>query len=148
MGVSSLLFWLGVVGVVFALLNFVVAFAGTGFDPRGLDVLWIGGNLLVGIGLMLAAAFRDLDGVRARMRSGEARRAGKYGTSAVLATAKPRPSAFSSAADGASPAARPVPQLPPCVISSLWFHCACGAHGSHGWPGCHSIMITYWSRAW
>ena len=86
MGVSSLLWALGIVGVVFALLNFVVAFAGTGFDPRGLDVLWIGGNLLVGIGLMLAAAFRDLDALRARMSSGEARRAGKYGSSAIAAT--------------------------------------------------------------
>jgi ABC-type uncharacterized transport system involved in gliding motility auxiliary subunit len=84
--VSSLLWALGIVGVVFALLNFVVAFAGTGFDPRGLDVLWIGGNLLVGIVLMLAAAFRDLDALRARMRTGEARRAGKYGTSAIAAT--------------------------------------------------------------
>jgi ABC-type uncharacterized transport system involved in gliding motility auxiliary subunit len=84
--VSSLLWALGIVGVVFALLNFLVAFAGTGFDPRGLDVLWIGGNLLVGIGLMLAAAFRDLDALRARMSSGEARRAGKYGSSAIAAT--------------------------------------------------------------
>ena len=86
MRVSSLLWALGTVGVVFALLNFVVAFAGTGFDPRGLDVLWIGGNLVAGVGLMLAAAFSDLDTLRARMASGEARRAGKYGTSAVAAT--------------------------------------------------------------
>jgi ABC-type uncharacterized transport system involved in gliding motility auxiliary subunit len=81
MGRSSLLWALGLVGIVFALLNFVVGLFGAGFD-----VFWIGANLLVGAGFLLAAAFSNLDALRERMSSGEARRAGRYGSSAILGT--------------------------------------------------------------
>ena len=85
-GLSSLLVGLGLVGVSFALLSFLVAiFGGLGFDA-GFDFWWIGTNALFGAGLLAWAALRNLDLMRERMRSGEARRAGKYGTSAVLGT--------------------------------------------------------------
>ena len=41
---------------------------------------------MIGIVLLVAAAAMNVDALRERMSSGEARRAGKYGTSAVLAT--------------------------------------------------------------
>ncbi len=81
MGSASLFWALGAVCVVFALLDlFVGVFAG------GIDPFWIWGNLAVGLGLLLTAAFSNLDALRERMRSGEARRAGRYGSSALLST--------------------------------------------------------------
>ncbi len=76
--------------------------------------------------------------------------------SAVLITAKPRPSAVvglspstvSPVTEGAEPDWRSMPQLAPWVISSLWLNCGCGAHGSHGSPGWKSVAIWYWSRSW
>jgi len=82
MGSSSLLWALGLVGVIFGIANFAVGLFGAGFDQ-----LWIGGNLVVGFVLLVAAALSNLDALRERMSSGEARRAGKYGTSAVIGTA-------------------------------------------------------------
>jgi ABC-type uncharacterized transport system involved in gliding motility auxiliary subunit len=64
-GLPSLLAALGIVGVVFALLSFLVMFF-SGM-PLQSDLGWVGGNLVLG-------------------STGEARRAGKYGTSAVLST--------------------------------------------------------------
>ena len=82
MGSASLFWALGAVCVVFALLDlFVGVFAG------GIDPFWIWGNLAVGLALLLTAAFSNLDALRERMRSGEARRAGRYGSSALLSTA-------------------------------------------------------------
>ena len=81
MGSSTLLWALGAVGVVFAILNLVVGLFGAGIDR-----FWIGTNLALGVVLLIAAAFSNLDGLRERMRSGEVRRAGRYGTSAVLTT--------------------------------------------------------------
>jgi len=81
MGRSSLLWALGIVGVVFAILNFFV-----GIFAQTLDLFWTFGNLVVGVALLLAAAFTNLDALRERMSSGEAKRAGKYGTSAILST--------------------------------------------------------------
>jgi ABC-type uncharacterized transport system involved in gliding motility auxiliary subunit len=78
-GFPALLGALGAVGVVFALLNFFVGIFGAVFDP-----FWIGGNLVVGVLLLVAAAAVNFDALQERMHSGEARRAGKYGTSAIL----------------------------------------------------------------
>jgi len=83
-GLPSLLGALGVVGVVFALLSFLVMFfSGTPFRS---DLGWVGGNLVLGVVLLVAAAGMNLDALRERMSSGEARRAGKYGSSALLST--------------------------------------------------------------
>lgn len=79
---SSLLAALGLVGLVFAILHFLLGLFGAGFDP-----LWVGGNLVAGVVLLVSAAALNLDALRERMSSGEARRAGKYGTSALLGTA-------------------------------------------------------------
>ena len=79
MGSSTLLWALGAVGIVFALLNFAVGLFGAGIDP-----FWIGANLVLGVVLLVAAAVSGLDALRERMRSGEMRRAGRYGTSAIL----------------------------------------------------------------
>jgi ABC-type uncharacterized transport system involved in gliding motility auxiliary subunit len=79
---SSLLAALGLVGLVFAILHFLLGLFGAGFDP-----LWVGGNLVAGVVLLVSAAVLNLDALRERMTSGEARRAGKYGTSALLGTA-------------------------------------------------------------
>ena len=79
MGSSTLLWALGAVGVVFGILNFAVGLFGAGIDP-----FWIGVNLLLGVLLLVAAAVSSLDALRERMRSGEVRRASRYGTSAVL----------------------------------------------------------------
>jgi len=78
---SSLLAALGLVGLVFAILHFLLGLFGAGFDP-----LWVGANLVAGIVLLVLAAVLNLDALRERMTSGEARRAGKYGTSALLGT--------------------------------------------------------------
>jgi ABC-type uncharacterized transport system involved in gliding motility auxiliary subunit len=84
-GLPSLLAALGGVGVVFALLSFVIVIAsGAGISS---DLGWIGANLVIGLVLLASAVLMNLDGLRERMSSGEARRAGKYGTSAVLSTA-------------------------------------------------------------
>jgi ABC-type uncharacterized transport system involved in gliding motility auxiliary subunit len=83
-GLPSLLAALGVVGVGFALLSFFVVIAsGTGISS---DLGWIGANLVIGVVLLVTAAAMNLDALRERMKSGEARRAGKYGTSAILST--------------------------------------------------------------
>jgi ABC-type uncharacterized transport system involved in gliding motility auxiliary subunit len=83
-GLPALLAALGLVGVSFALLSFlIVLFSGAGLAS---DLGWIGGNLTVGIVLLVSAAALNLDALRDRMSSGEARRASKYGTSAILAT--------------------------------------------------------------
>ncbi len=80
---SSLLLWaLGGVAVLFGVLNLFVGIFAQAFDPW-----WVLGNFAVGIGLLAAAAISNLDGLRERMRSGEARRAGKYGSSALFSTA-------------------------------------------------------------
>ncbi len=83
-GLPALLAALGIVGIVFALLSFLVMFfSGT---PLQSDLGWVGGNLALGVVLLVSAAVTNLDALRERMTSGEARRAGKYGTSAVLST--------------------------------------------------------------
>jgi ABC-type uncharacterized transport system involved in gliding motility auxiliary subunit len=87
-GLPSLLAALGLVGVVFAILNFVVLIfsGGAGVASAG-DFGWIGGNLAIGVILLVSAAMLNIDTLRERMSSGEARRASRYGTSAILSTA-------------------------------------------------------------
>jgi len=80
-GLPSLLGALGLVAVLFALVIFLVALLGV---PT--DLGWILTNLGVGVAMLVTAAVLNFDALRERMRSGEARRAGRYGTSAVLAT--------------------------------------------------------------
>ncbi len=83
-GLPPLLAALGVVGIGFSLLSFVIVIAsGAGISS---DLGWIGGNLVIGLVLLVTAAAMNIDALRERMSSGEARRAGKYGTSAVLST--------------------------------------------------------------
>jgi len=77
----ALLGVLGAVGVVFALLDLILALFGAPIDPY-----WAGGNLTLGLGLLVAAAVVGADSLRERLGSGEARRASKYGTSALLTT--------------------------------------------------------------
>src|SRR5215813_4785489 len=79
---ASLLGALGLVGLVFGLLHFLLWLL---FGASSL--LWAYANLGVGLVLLVVAALMNLDGLRERMSSGEARRAGKYGTSAILSTA-------------------------------------------------------------
>jgi len=81
---GSLLGWLGAVALLFAALSFLVQlFSGALIaDELG----WSIGNLVVGLVLLAVALATNFDTLRERMRSSEARRAGKYGTSAVLGT--------------------------------------------------------------
>jgi ABC-type uncharacterized transport system involved in gliding motility auxiliary subunit len=83
-GLPSLLAALGAVGIGFALLSFVIVLvSGAGISS---DLGWIGGNLAIGLVLVVCSVAMNVDALRERMSSGEARRAGKYGTSAVLST--------------------------------------------------------------
>jgi ABC-type uncharacterized transport system involved in gliding motility auxiliary subunit len=83
-GLPSLLMALGVVGVGFALISFVIVlFSGVGVSS---DFGWMLGNLGVGVLLLVSSAILNFDGLRERMASGEARRAGRYGTSSILGT--------------------------------------------------------------
>ncbi|MGY8736584.1 MAG: GldG family protein, partial [bacterium] len=70
---------LGVVAIGFGILSALMALLSPFTDP-----LWIFGNLVVGVSLLGAAVFMSLDSLRERVRSGGGRRAGKYGTSAIV----------------------------------------------------------------
>lgn len=78
-GTAALLAGLGVVAIGFGLLSALMAL----IQPYT-DLTWIVGNLVVGLALLGAATFMSLDTLRERMRSGGGRRAGKYGTSAIV----------------------------------------------------------------
>jgi ABC-type uncharacterized transport system involved in gliding motility auxiliary subunit len=78
---SSLFGALGLVGLVFGFLSVFLWLFGA---PT--DLVWIGANFILGIVLIFLWAVLSLDQLRERLSSGEARRAGKYGTSAVLST--------------------------------------------------------------
>ena len=80
---SSLLMALGGVAFLFAVLSFLMQLL-SGPVFLWSELIWSIGNLVVGLGLMGTAFFSNLDAFRERMRTGEARRAGKYGSSAVL----------------------------------------------------------------
>lgn len=80
-GLSSLLGGLGLVALGFGLLSALLAI----FQPVT-DLSWVIGNLAVGALLLTAAFVTGFDSIRQRMRSGEARRVGKYGSSAIVST--------------------------------------------------------------
>ncbi|MFK7898352.1 MAG: GldG family protein [Myxococcota bacterium] len=78
-GTAALLAGLGVVAIGFGLLSALIALIQPYTDP-----IWIFGNLVVGLVLLGAAIFMSLDTLRERFRSSGGRRAGKYGSSAIL----------------------------------------------------------------
>jgi len=78
---ASLLGALGAVAFVFGLLSLFLWVAGAPSDPA-----WIFANFVLGLGLLGIALFANLDALRERLASGEGRRAGKYGTTAILST--------------------------------------------------------------
>jgi ABC-type uncharacterized transport system involved in gliding motility auxiliary subunit len=80
-GVPALLGALGLVALVFGFLNLIVGLIGAGIDP-----FWVGGNLALGVLLLVVAGVRSVESLRERLGSGEAKRAGKFGSSAVLST--------------------------------------------------------------
>ena len=77
----ALLGALGLVALVFGFLNLVVGAFGAGIDP-----LWVGGNLAVGALLLAVAGVRSIESLRERLASGGSKRAGRYGSSAILST--------------------------------------------------------------
>lgn len=80
---TGLLGWLGAVALLFGLLSLILQLF-SGFAFAALDLPWIWANFAVGFVLLGVALVRNLESLRERLRSGGARRAGRYGTSAVL----------------------------------------------------------------
>jgi ABC-type uncharacterized transport system involved in gliding motility auxiliary subunit len=80
-GLPALLGALGFVFFGFGLLSAVLAL----FSPVT-DLVWVLGNLGVGVALLVAAGATGFESLRERLSSGEGRRAGKYGSSAVSST--------------------------------------------------------------
>jgi ABC-type uncharacterized transport system involved in gliding motility auxiliary subunit len=80
---SGLLGWLGAVALLFGLLSLILQLF-SGFAFAAIDLPWIWANFVIGLVLLGAAVVSNLDALRERLRSGGARRAGKYGTSAIL----------------------------------------------------------------
>lgn len=78
-GTAALLAGLGIVAIAFGLLSALIALIQPYTDP-----IWIFGNLVVGVVLLGAAVFMSLDSLRERFQSSGGRRAGKYGSSAIL----------------------------------------------------------------
>ena len=81
-GFPALMGALGAVALGFGLLSAILAL----FQPVT-SFTWVFANLVVGTLLLGGAIVSSLDTLRERMASGEARRAGKYGASALLGTA-------------------------------------------------------------
>ncbi|MCL4684180.1 Gldg family protein [Myxococcota bacterium] len=80
-GIPALLLGLGTVFFVFGLLSVFLLLAGA---PT--DLAWIISNFVIGVVLLVSAVVSNFDAIRERMASGEGRRIGRYGTSAVLQT--------------------------------------------------------------
>ena len=78
---ASLLAPLGLVAIAFGLVSVFLMLAGA---PT--DLYWIWGNIVVGVILLGISLVASLDALRERMHTGEARRASRYGTTAVLST--------------------------------------------------------------
>ncbi len=78
-GMAALLGALGGVLLAFGLLSSTVAL----FQPAT-DLTWILGNLIVGGVLVASSVGMSLDALRERLSSGEGKRVGKYGTSAIV----------------------------------------------------------------
>ncbi|MGH0038041.1 MAG: GldG family protein [Myxococcota bacterium] len=80
-GWAALLGALGGVAIVFAILITLISL----FQPFA-DLTWALANLVVGVVLLGSALAMSADSLKETLQSGEARRAGKYGTSAVVST--------------------------------------------------------------
>jgi len=80
-GIPALLGALGLVALVFGFLNLIVGLVGAGIDP-----FWVIGNLAVGALLLVVAGAQSVESLRERLASGGARRAGRFGSSAILST--------------------------------------------------------------
>jgi len=78
-GIAALLAGLGVVAIGFGLLSALMALLQPYTDP-----IWIFGNIVVGVLLLGSAIGMSFDSLRERVRSTGARRAGAYGTSAIV----------------------------------------------------------------
>lgn len=78
---ASLLAPLGLVLILFGLVAVFLMLAGA---PTGPHLIW--GNIVVGAVLLGISLVASLDAVRARLHTGEARRASRYGTTAVVST--------------------------------------------------------------
>lgn len=81
---SSLLTALGGVALMFGIASLLLSAASPGVALW--DLSWIWGNFVVGALLLVAGLFLGFDALRERMSSGEARRVGTHGTSAILST--------------------------------------------------------------
>lgn len=80
-GIPALLGGLGLVFFVFGLLSVFLLLAGA---PT--DLYWIVANFVIGVVLLVSAVVTNLDAIRERLASGESRRIGRYGTSAIVQT--------------------------------------------------------------
>jgi ABC-type uncharacterized transport system involved in gliding motility auxiliary subunit len=80
---TALLGWLGAVALLFGLLSLILQLF-SGFAFAALDLPWIWANFAIGLVLLGVALVRNVESLRERLRTGGARRAGKYGTSAVV----------------------------------------------------------------
>jgi ABC-type uncharacterized transport system involved in gliding motility auxiliary subunit len=78
---ASLIGPLGGVFFAFGILSLLLGLAGAPTDPS-----WILANLLIGVVMLGVALVSNLETLRDRMRSGEGRRIGKYGSSAIAQT--------------------------------------------------------------
>jgi len=72
---------LGLVAFGFGILSAILALFNPAFDPSGLSWVWI--NLALGAMLLIASATATFEDLRERMRTGQGRRAGTHGTSAL-----------------------------------------------------------------
>lgn len=78
-GLAALLAGLGVVALGFGILSALLSLIQPFTDP-----LWIFGNLVIGIVLLIVAGSMNFESLRERIQSGGTRRASKYGSSAIL----------------------------------------------------------------
>jgi ABC-type uncharacterized transport system involved in gliding motility auxiliary subunit len=83
---ATLLGGLGAVAVVFALISFVIQLLSGGGLLLEQELAFSAANLVIGGVLLAIALGSNLERIRERMRTGEAKRAGRYGTSAILST--------------------------------------------------------------
>ncbi|MFT5442403.1 MAG: ABC-type uncharacterized transport system involved in gliding motility auxiliary subunit [Myxococcota bacterium] len=81
-GLPALFGALGAVAFGFGILTAILGI----FQPTT-DYVWVVANLTLGVLLIGGSIVGSLDSLRERMSSGEARRVGKYGSSALLGTA-------------------------------------------------------------
>jgi ABC-type uncharacterized transport system involved in gliding motility auxiliary subunit len=81
-GRSALFVALGAVFFVFGLVSVFLLLVGA---PT--DLGWIGANFVIGLLLLVAGIATSAEAIRERLRSGEGRRIGKYGTSAIAQAA-------------------------------------------------------------